>query len=347
MSRSLPGAYPARHRLFFLPFHRRVTPSVAESGSPTAPAPGLREVFAIWLLYSAVSLIILAVYANHPANVFYHYSGHGLRGAFGRMIVYLNFPFGFVALALLGIAMARFAAFRATVSPAVRRGVEAAAILAVPLLLTAIWPGVVSQASLAVKPINAVPAIGVALAIIVTLAVWPMTGLGEALPLRRADAVRLGIIVALVILGLPWILAELGVRIANVPLLDRWFRPEGTVGGHHPVGVHLGDHHGLDGVLFVATTLILSRGLTRIGVRWLRRTLSIYLGLMLVYGAANALQDFWGEQIVAPGWTRHEMPGVLQPAITPAWGVMVTLGIVAAVLLVLHVERQVAQRVMA
>jgi hypothetical protein len=68
---------------------------------------------------------------------------------------------------------------------------------------------------------------------------------------------------------------------------------------------------------------------------------------MLIYGAANALNDFWGEQVVAPGWTRHAMPGVLEPAITPAWGIMLAIGIAVAILLVIQVERRVARRALA
>lgn len=313
----------------------------------TIPAPGLREALGIWLLYGVASLIILIVYATHPASVFYHYSGSDLFGALGRMVVYLNFPVGFVALALLGVAIARLEGLRETVPTARRRLTGLLAIVAVPLLLVGAYPGVVSQANLDVKPINAVPAFGVALALLVTLIAWWTTGAGQMFPWHWVDGVRLGVIVVLAILGLPWILAELGVRIANVPLLDRWFRPAGTVGGHRPVGVHLGDHHGLDGVLFVATALILSRMLSLIGTVWLRRTLAVYLGLMVVYGAANALNDFWGEQVNTPGWMKATMPDVLEPAITPGWGIMLAIGIVVAVALVARVERQVARRAMA
>lgn len=325
----------------------QAAPAATTGPAPAPEALGLRGALAIWLLYGAVSLIILAVYATHPAHVFYHYSGHGFRGAFGRMVVYLNFPFGFVALALLGIAIARLETFCAAVSPLARHVTEMVAIIAVPLLLAAAWPGVVSEAKLDVKPINAVPAIGVALAAIVTLIVWRATGAGEALPWHRVDGVRAGVMVVLAVLGLPWILAEFGVWIAHVPLLSRWIQPAGNMGGHRPIGVHLGDHHGLDGVLFVTSALVLSRILPSIGTVWLRRALTVWLGLMLVYGAGNVLNDFWGEQVFTPGWTRHQMPSVLQPAITPAWGIMVAIGIVVAVLMVAAVERQVARRAVA
>lgn len=344
MGQQRSGAMPVPSERIATPVQAEATMPVTAGGPPAMPPPGLREAFAIWLLYGAVSLIILVVYASHPASVFYHYSGHGWRGAFGRMVVYLNFPFGFVALALLGIAVARLEAFRATVTPAIRHGVEALAIIAVPLMLVAARPGVVTEANLDVKAINGVPAIGLVLAAIVTLIVWRLTGAGEAAPWHRLDGARLVVIVALAVLGLPWIMAELGIWIANVPLFDRWFQAAGAVGGHRPIGVHLGDHHGLDGVLFVTSALILSRVLTRIETGWLRRALAVFLGLMLVYGAANTLNDFWGEQIVAPGWTRHTMPGLLEPAFTPAWGVMLAIGIAVAIFFVIQVDHRVGRQ---
>ncbi len=53
--------------------------------------------------------------------------------------------------------------------------------------------------------------------------------------------------------------------------------------------------------------------------------LAFYLGLMLVYGFANALQDFWLEQLSKRGTTSFRFPSAPKPDLGPEW-----LGIVLA-----------------
>ena len=54
----------------------------------------------------------------------------------------------------------------------------------------------------------------------------------------------------------------------------------------------------------------------------LRRALTVYLSLMLVYGLANALQDFWLEQLVKRETTELRIPSMLRPEATPAWAAL-------------------------
>lgn len=56
------------------------------------------------------------------------------------------------------------------------------------------------------------------------------------------------------------------------------------------------------------------------------------LALLLAYGVVNRAQDFWGEQIADRGWTEWRIPDALQPALTPVWGVIVALCVVAYLL---------------
>ena len=57
---------------------------------------------------------------------------------------------------------------------------------------------------------------------------------------------------------------------------------------------------------------------------------------MLAYGVGNVANDFWLEQVVKRGWTDTSLPNVLEPRLTPAWGVLLA----AAALLWLGVERR-------
>jgi hypothetical protein len=62
----------------------------------------------------------------------------------------------------------------------------------------------------------------------------------------------------------------------------------------------------------------------------------VLVSLLLVYGLANAVQDFWLEQVVKRGWTDHRIPSLLRPGPSLAWA---GLG-VATVLVYLLVFRK-------
>jgi hypothetical protein len=79
--------------------------------------------------------------------------------------------------------------------------------------------------------------------------------------------------------------------------------------------VHLGHHHGTDGASLMLVALLLSR-VARSGL------LQAYLALMLVYGLANVLQDFWLEQVVKRGTTDVEVPSVLVPSVSVGWALL-------------------------
>jgi hypothetical protein len=169
-----------------------------------------------------------------------------------------------------------------------RRHVLAAvgALLCLPIF----WPGVVRQSDLDARWVNAPCVIGVVL-------VCAATAHLRVPSRRRGDGLRIAIAVLVVTVGLPWFAADLG-----------FYFP-----GPH---VHHGHHHGMDGVLLVLTTLLLSRLPSRPVAR-------AYLALMFTYGFGNIANDFWGEQIVARGWTSWTVPSVLEPRLTWAWFVLV------------------------
>jgi hypothetical protein len=93
--------------------------------------------------------------------------------------------------------------------------------------------------------------------------------------------------------------------------------------------VHLGDHHGYDGFLFIVASIMLGRKLREIQPASLRVALGWYLALMMAYGLANYLNDIWLEQVVKRGWTSREVPSMLVPKLNLSWGLLL-LGMVAA-----------------
>ena len=96
----------------------------------------------------------------------------------------------------------------------------------------------------------------------------------------------------------------------------------------HPA-VHAGLHHGLCGALLVTSSLWLSRHLPAMANQTRRRILAGYLSLLIAYGGANALQDFWLEQIVKRDLVGWQFPYMLQPKASWAF-----LGIVAGAALI-------------
>jgi hypothetical protein len=271
---------------------------------------GPGEVVAVWALVALAALAVVVTYARLPPADLYHTSVDGLAGGLGRTLVLLNYPTALVAVALVGICADRLLP---------SRPVAVAAIVAVALCLIVAVPGVVDQDDLDAKPINALPAVGVAIAIALTVLAVRRPVLA---PRLTGDPVRIGLAVVLAVLAVPWLFAETGFYGPDPILADEVPRGE-TI-----AAVHLGHHHGTDGVLLAVAALLLTRTLPAFRRRRRAGVVSAYLALMLAYGAANALQDFWLEQIVKRGWTDAEIPSVLRPDLDLAWAAILAAAVV-------------------
>jgi hypothetical protein len=288
--------------------------------SDKEPEPGLHEVVLVWALLGAAAAAVLVTYARVSAAELYNVSEGGAGSGPSRALVLVNYPIALVAVAILALAAERL-----------RRGwVTVLAGTAGILCALVVWPGVVDQSNLDARPINAIPGAGVSIALALTALALRRGGLGRRAPRSPPDALRLAIAAVLLLAAVPWEAAELGFSPDLEPVfLTGQPHPEPD----HPelVAVHKGHHHGTDGTLLALAALALSRQLPLVRPR-LRTALGLYLSLMLVYGLANALQDFWLEQLVKRGATSFDLPSMLRPSISPAWA-----AIVAAALLI-HLE---------
>ena len=265
----------------------------------------MRSVRAVWALLALEELVVLITYARLPAHELYNVTGSGIRGGLSRVVVELNFPDALIALGILGVVL-----------PRPRR----LAAVAAALCAFAVLPGVVSQDDLDAKWINAVPAVGVALALLLT---W-RARVPAARP--RGDKIRVAAGAALVFLAAPWIAAALGFYLDGVPVLGWVFQTGKLASFHNPLhhAVHHGIHHGLQGLLFALAALTLSRIPNRV---------PFYLALMFAFGVANMLNDGWLEQIVERGWSSHTIPSVLGFSVNWLWGavLLATVAMWAAV----------------
>jgi hypothetical protein len=266
--------------------------------SQGSAGPGLGEAYVLWALFGLVALCVLVTYSRIEPHELYHVSRSGLGGGLSRVLVLLNFPTALMAIAVLALV-------------AERRRLGWWALVPLALCAVIVVPGVVDEGDLDARWINVVPALGVAIVLVLTL----RTAIGPPGD-PRGDRLRIIVAVVLGLFALPWIFAELGFYIPGpVFLAHEQYQGHATV--------HLGEHHGFEGYLLVLTALLLSRQLPR-----MRRPtlLAAYLSLMIPYGVGNMLNDGWNEQIVKRGWTGWKVPSVLQPGVTWMWGLVIVAG---------------------
>jgi hypothetical protein len=281
-----------------------------------APRPGLVEVLAVWALFGVVGLAILVTYARLPLDELYNVSGTGLEGGASRLLVFAGYPTALVSLAVLAVVVDRLRV----------RWVSVLAVIAALLCATVAWPGVVEQSDLDAKPANLPAAAGTLIALGLTLYALSRGGIGFRRPFGGGwDVARLVLAVVVVLAAVPWLAATLGFYLDDVPGLGSLFlsgelRPEP---GHPTLtAVHLGHHHGLDGTLLALSAIALSRTVCMLRSGFLRTGYRFYVSLMLVYGLANAFQDFWLEQLVKRGTTSLEIPTLTVPEASAAWAAL-------------------------
>jgi hypothetical protein len=279
--------------------------------------PGLAEVLSVWALWGLVALAVFITYWRIPAEELYNTSGTGALAGASRAVVYLGYPVAIAAVPLAFIAAARLAT----------RLAYAAATVATLLCFTIGLPGVIDQDDLDARPVNALAAVGVGIALALTVAALVRHGVGQSAPLGTADWVRFLPTVVLLLAALPWIFAELGFYVSDAPLLGSIFMAKEIVpspGGEPSLrAVHLGSHHGMDGTVLAISALALFRVPRQLASRAGRIALAAYLSLMLVYGLANALQDFWTEQLVKRGTVSALIPSLIRPSASWAWAAIV------------------------
>ena len=249
---------------------------------------------------------MLVVYSLVEPSRLRHVSHSGIVGGLSRALVHFGYPVSVVAIALILLAAA-----------GLPRRAWCVGVPALALCAFVAWPGVVDESDFDAKPINVVPAIGVVLAVSLTIAAARRAGTAFS-PWRDGDRWRIVAAVVALVVSLPWLFAELGVHFPPWPFLtDQPYREP-----HEPVtaAVHLGHHHGFAGTLFFLAALLLSRPFIA-GAR-LRAVYGFLVSLLLVYGATNVAQDFWHEQVVKRDWSDFDIPTAIRPRLHVIWLLM-------------------------
>jgi hypothetical protein len=299
------------------------------NADPDARGPGLNEAVAAWAVLGLVAAMVWLTYARLPADAFYNVTGTGFWAGASRVLVLLGWPISIAAPALLAVAMDRLLA--SAPPPHERRAVVALAVASALLCATIAWPGVIDEADLDAKPSNALAAVGVGIAVALTIAAARRAGVSRFVRHRPGDRAAIVLIALLLVAGIPWLLSNAGFYAGDVPALRSIFMSKQILPepGHPNLhAVHLGNHEGLDGILLAATALALRRVLPQMRATRLRGLLGLYLALMLAYGALVALNDGWNEQLVKRGWTGVGTPNVLNPGPTPSTALLIAVTVV-------------------
>lgn len=277
--------------------------------------PSQGEALATWALWGLTTVMVLVTYSWVDPAETYHVSRHGIVGGLSRSVTLINFPIALIAIALLMVAVA-----------ALPRSAWWAGAPAIALCATIPW--FVDQANLDAHWGNAIPALGVAIAAVLTGVATRRAGVAFA-PRRPWDAARVAVSVVVLLLSLPWITANLGFNFPGDFFMGE--EPGRDVDGMAITAVHLGHHHGLDGAILILSVLLLSR--MSIPARGLRVATYFWLGAMFSYGAVNLAQDGWNEQFVKRGWVETGIPSALVPAAKPIWLVVIAFAVIAAYVL--------------
>jgi hypothetical protein len=281
------------------------------------------EPLAVWALWAVVLGMILVTYwrldpdTPEATDDLYHVSGNGLGGGLSRVLVELNFPVAIVAILVVLVAL-----------DALPRTAWALAAPAIVLCAVVAWPGVVDQDDLDARVVNAIPALGVTIALGLTVAAGRRAGfaIADRLPL---DVARLGAAVAVLVLSIPWIAAELGFFLPDGIFIMRRAAPD--TDGLPIAAVHLGHHHGFDGALVALSALLLSRPRLRPGST-ARVTLAV-TALAFAYGIVNCVQDAWNEQLVKRGTLDWAIPSAILPSLSWVWLAILVIAALTALVL--------------
>lgn len=270
----------------------------------------------VWALCGLATIAVFETYWRIAPGELWKVHNSGFVGGIGRAFVFVSFSPAVAALAVLPIVADRLE----------RRAAHVLAIVAFALCATVAVPNVQTPNHLDPKWSNTWAVVGVGLT--VALTAWAANrGRRERRRTSRAgDRLRVVLFVVILFWATPYIAAEMGFHLDGVPFFGWFFQtgklaPEPAAGYVHAT-VHYGHHHGLDGFLLATTTLLLSRLLGGIRRPGLRTFTAALLALMLVYGLTNMVNDLWSEQVVKRGWTRWEVPDVLQPNASLAWAAM-------------------------
>lgn len=168
---------------------------------------GQGEALAAWSIWGAITLLVVVTYSRIAPAETYNVSRDGLVGGLSRAVTLVNFPIALVAVALALLAVA-----------ALPRTAWWAAAPAIALCATLPW--VIDQGDLDAHWGEAIPALGVLMAVALTVAAVRRAGTSFA-PRLPGDPARVIAVALVLVLSLPWAAADLGFHFPGDVFMGR------------------------------------------------------------------------------------------------------------------------------
>jgi hypothetical protein len=174
--------------------------------APARPVEGDQaEAIVVWRVMAIVAVEVLTTYWRTPPAELYHLAASGLDVAIHQSLGILAFPTGLLAIAITGIAVDRHSG----------RLVVAVALAAAALGAMVFLPGGLDEGDLDARPVTLLPLVGVAAAVSLTALAAHRHGAGRLGPGLPGDRLRLGFGIVLLVIGLPWMAADLGLLLTR------------------------------------------------------------------------------------------------------------------------------------
>ena len=298
----------------------------------------------MWVVIIFYSIPLFVVNAILPSSERYGISEEGFLAGFYRLILWLNFPVAVLSL------LCNFIVLDIWLDKRKEEGHlrsfyghkiwPVLTVLSSFLCLIVVFPGVLDDKNLQFDLVHLLPATGVLLSLIGFFSVFNLLSDPEkktSSPFEKIVGskqkanwpIGIGLVLAL-LLSLPWIFADLGIYIGDIPLLGKaWMSREPTPHREWLAAVHLGHHHGMDGLFLLFFALLIGKDLSDLALSSLRLSLSFCCALLVPYGFWALFSDFWEEQIWKRGVTDLCFDNALTPQVNLYW-----LGFLVVALLV-------------
>jgi len=146
------------------------------------------------------------------------------------------------------------------------------------------------------------------------------------------------IIVITLLISMPWIFANSGMFVSDVPVLGNIYLAKQDFNGHS--SVHLGSHHGYKGFTFFLLMILV---FTTVKYLYNKKT-KIVAGLvccyLLAWGFYNMFQDFFTEQIFKRGLVNFTFPNA-----TTYFQISFPLAVISGVLIYTFVWRRLETKI--
>ena len=147
------------------------------------------------------------------------------------------------------------------------------------------------------------------------------------------------VVLALTLLiGIPWIFANSGMFVSDVPVLGNIYLAKQTFEGHP--AVHLGSHHGYKGFTFFLLMILVFTTVKYLHNKKIKIIAGLVCCYLLAWGFYNMFQDFFTEQIF-----KRDLVNFTFPNATANFSISFSLAVISSILIYTFVWRKLETKI--